>query len=279
MFEPGRSHETTAVLDEDLRALGREIEFPQTPDLVASVRRRLGETHAPHGWWNMAPARQPLVAAALIGIAFVVALLALVPDVRTSFAHWFSIPGIRLVIVDDDSADFLSDNSLGGTLLLGERLTLSEAQAQVSYILQVPTSPDVGTPDEVYLRSVTGGKMVTLLYDAKEGLPAAAETGVGALFMQFPNAGSIDALAKFVPSHITLEWPLVGGNQGLWLEGSSFLMIDPGASLGFADKGFRHSANVLFWQESGVTFRLETALSLADAVRLAESLTPLPNTD
>jgi len=280
MNEPLRPADPSAALERALIALGRDTHFPPAPDLAASVRRRLREPAERRRWWHMPLARQPLIAALLLTLALLAGLATLLPDVRTAIAHWFTIPGVHFVIVDDDTATgTLSDDPAGATLLFGERLTLTEAQARVPFMLQLPTSPTLGMPDEVYLRPVAGSQMVTLLYQAQEGLPAAAETGVGALLMQFENRGPLDALAKGIPSHITLEWPTVGGGLGLWLEGSSYLMVNPGASLGFGDGGARHSANVLFWQENGVTFRLETALTREDAIRLAESVSAPSNND
>ncbi len=280
MNEPSRSTDPPAALERALTALGRDTHFPPAPDLAASVRRRLREPAEQRRWWHLPLARQPLIAALLLTLALLAGLAALLPDVRTAIAHWFTIPGVRLVIVDDDVATpAISGDPLGATLLLGERRTLAEAQARVPFRLRLPTSSAFGVPDEVYLRPIAGGQLVTFLYHAQEGLPAAAETGVGALLMQFENSNPIDALAKGIPPHITLKWPMVGGGPGLWLEGSSYLMVDPGASLGFGDGGARHSANVLFWQENGVTFRLETALNQEDAIRLAESVAPPSSND
>ena len=282
-------------VDAALRTLRTAVAFPPTPDLAAAVHhqitsgaatsRHVGVSFARLGW----PRGLALAGAALL--LLIGAALSLSGDLRSAVADRLGIPGIRLQIVDDTPptptwgiasppstapsrtpAATPTASPVGLTLLLGEPASLVEAQAAIPYPIKVPTA--LGEPDEVYVRPVSEGLMVALLYRTRPGLPAAAETGVGALFMQFPaGPDSADIAKKVLLGQGALTEVTVDGELGYWVTGASELVIiaDPASSI-VEDPG-RPSANVLLWASGGITYRLETALPLTDALALAESLT------
>jgi hypothetical protein len=62
--------------------------------------------------------------------------------------------------------------------------------------------------------------------------------------------------------------------MAFWIEGTSELvMLDELSTICCGPLG-RPTANVLIWSAEGVTYRLETALSFADAWIIAESIDP-----
>jgi hypothetical protein len=67
----------------------------------------------------------------------------------------------------------------------------------------------------------------------------------------------------------------VNGNSARWVEGPTAVYVDAGAGGERLDKRtFIEDAHTLVWEQNGITYRLESAVTLEDAVRIAESLTP-----
>src|SRR4051794_18098888 len=70
---------------------------------------------------------------------------------------------------------------VGAHLFLGQLLTLEAVRARVSFPVLVPALPELGPADEVYYDLPPAGGMVSLVWHARPGLPAVADTGVGLL--------------------------------------------------------------------------------------------------
>ena len=68
----------------------------------------------------------------------------------------------------------------------------------------------------------------------------------------------------------------VNGEDALWLGGAHYLLIAPDPSLegDTGQRGTRTASSVLLWDEDGVTYRVESELSMAQAIALAEGLVP-----
>ena len=170
-----------------------------------------------------------LAVAFLVLLIIAVGALAISPDLRTAVAKRLGIHGIEIIFVDETPTPVASP--VGTTLLLGESMTLAEAQSRVGYVIQVPAA--LGPPDEVYLRQLAAGPMVTLLYRPRPDLPEAEETGVGALLMQFPATSDIEQIIKRVTmgTGSVIGVP-VNGADGFWVMGSSELVISQDPSAG-----------------------------------------------
>lgn len=270
-----RPYDFQPTLDDMLRDLSGRLAYPPTPDLAAAVQAEIAvrpvrparrfRSHTFSGWQRLA------LAAAIVILLLAAGLLAF-PDARESIARRLGLPGIDIVIVDDTPTP--APTTTGASLLLGEPVSLADAQAAAGYAVQIPAA--LGSPDEVYLRTLESGQMVTQLYLPREGLPVTAESGVGALLMQFPAEDRPGQLAKRIAmgaGHVT-ELDL-GDDQAFWITGETQLVLDQDPSDTFEDLIARDSGNVLLWQADGLTFRLETALSLAEALVLAESVSPM----
>src|SRR5215218_9832827 len=131
-------------LETALRQLGREVEFPPTPDVASAIRSRLG---------GRRPWVRPVAIAVAILLVAIGAVLA-VPPARTAILDWLGLRNVSVVRVDElPSAKPLRN------LDLGQKTTLAEARRRTPWLL-VPDEQ----PDAVYLsRSLPGGK-VTLLW-------------------------------------------------------------------------------------------------------------------
>jgi hypothetical protein len=263
-----------ADIERALTDLAPRVAYPPTPDLAGTIRARIAAEPAPArpGWsWPALLKPRRLAVAFLVLLIIAVGALAISPDLRTAVAKRLGIHGIEIIFVDETPTPAASP--VGTTLLLGEPMTLAEAQSRVGYVIQIPA--ELGPPDEVYLRQLEAGPMVTLLYRPRSDLPEAEETGVGALLMQFPATSDIDQIVKRVTmgTGSVLRVP-VKGVTGFWVMGSSELVISQDPSAGFEQSVSRRSADVLIWEQDGTAYRLEVNLLMSDAITIAESLQP-----
>lgn len=230
-------------LEAALFELGRRVGYPPTPDLGATVRRRIAAGRCP------AVGRSWLRAAAAVALAAVL-VIALVPPVRQAVAGWF---GIGVEFVDELPP-------LGRELGIGEPQPLEAVRREAGFTVLVPEL--LGDPDEAYLDD---RQRVWLLYRAGEGRPETAIGGVGVLVAEFPDEAGFP-LAKLVdPAVTTVEMVTVGGREALWIEGAPHGLV-----LG-TDRA-RLAANTLLWQQDDLTLRIESALTLDESVAIAESL-------
>lgn len=291
---------TETELERGLRALGADLAYPPTPDLAPAVRARLSAGPVPAdrawiGWRDAVGAwfaglrpRRAVAVAVLALLLAAAAVLTAVPTARETVAGWIGVRGIRIVFVEDgptpaptptEPAAPATPAALGGTLLLGERVSLANAQARVDFPLLLPDAALLGPPDEVYLRQRSDGAMVSLLYYPRPELPAAAETGVGLLLIQIEGQEGTIWLEKGVAPANEREIVQVDGDEALWLGGAHQLLIAPDpipiGGAGEPEPESRIAGNVLLWDEDGVTYRLESGLSAAAAVFFAENLTPM----
>jgi hypothetical protein len=271
---------TSMHLERQLRSLGgRDDLFPTTPKIADGVNEMIrsqgatgGSSREPRrvGWRSIA-------IVALVVLAAVVASLA-APASRTAIAEFFGIEGIRIEFGQGDNVD-VSDTpaSIGGSLLLGERTTLDEVAATVTFDVMAPTGAVAGDPDETYLNQRSDVTVVGLLYEASDTLPEIGQTGVGMLLLQIDSAhADVTFVTKSVIGGGQLTTTMVNDGTGHWVE-NGILTVEPVQGLMFDEVGTesRRSGNVLIWSDGETTYRLESMLPMADAVRIAESLEPI----
>ena len=159
----------------------------------------------------------------------IIAAILLIPSTRETVAGWLGVPGIEIQFRDDDeptptiAATPMQD--LG--LLLGEPVTLEEARQRVDFDIAIPEAPGLGMPDEIYVRLRPGADQVVFLYGARPGFPAAAETGIGLLLIQFEAPDDAFWGVKQVSGSNDVRVVDVNGDEALWIGGSHLLMIAP----------------------------------------------------
>lgn len=277
-------------LHDRLLAISSSIHLPETPDIAASVRQALSQEPAslrpqtsreptPVSWL-----RRPAALAAAVALLLIAGIL-LIPATRETVAGWLGVPGIQIQFTDDDDPTptvvATPQPNLG--LLLGDPVTLDEARQQVDFAIALPDVPGLGLPDEIYVRLRPGADQVIFLYGARPGFPAAAETGIGLLLIQFEAPDDAFWGVKQISGSNDVRPVDVNGEDALWIGGSHLLMIapdpDPISRLqptpGPTDPIARRSANVLLWADDGITYRIESTLSRQDSIALAESVTLL----
>lgn len=246
-------------LDAQLTALGAELTWVPTPDLLAGV---LG---APASSLpvRFKPPRHWLLVAALLAVILGGAILLGSRTVRTSVADFFGIDGLRIELGQPDTTPVSQP-------VLGTPTTMQDFERWLPFTPMQPT--ELGSPDAVYLRVLETGQFVGVsAWDAADTLPEASETGFGAVLMQFAAPPEATYLLKTLdPRKSTVTETEVDGNDGYWVEGASSLTIT-----GSGGSGSRPSANVLIWQQDGIGFRFESDLSMPEALAIAETLGPM----
>jgi len=256
---------TDIELERALRELGPRYPYPPTPNLAAAVRRRIvARPMAPVrrlALWRD-PRRLALAAAVVLVLAGAAALIN--PTTRDAIAHFFHVPGVIVSRVSP-----VPSLSPVTPLNLGRRTTMADAQSAVSFTIAVPSS--LGTPDAIYVDTEVPGGEVALAYAPRPGIPLVKQTELGVLITEFRGDLVPGFLTKEAGPSTTLEETSVNGDPGWWVAGEPHLVI---TRIGDTDYPvtLRMAANTLIWEHGGVTYRIESGLSRADAFRIAAGL-------
>jgi hypothetical protein len=248
-----------------LAQLRPAVAYPPTPALADRVRRHL----APEARPSRGPSRFRVwsaVAALLLATVLVVLIW---PEARDAVAQHLGLRGVRITYVPEVAP---SPPAPDPRLRLGTALDLDSARARVPFPILVPTLEELGPPGEVYVNPAVPGGEVSLLYAPRPGLPEAPGTGLGLLISQAPGHGVSPVYEKGAGPDTRLRSVRVGSQPGFWIDGAphrfGYFGPDGGGLVGEA----RLAANVLVWEQDGVTVRIEGALSLEAAQRIAASL-------
>ena len=233
-----------------------------TEDLLVADLRSLGLRAAPETDVEVLAARvlnaipqagpdprRTLLRVALAALAVLVALVA-TPPVRATVADWFGFGGVRVERGEPDRT--------GGEGAAPPRVgDVADAAAAVAFPVLLPTAlgePDVvGVGRDRRVVSMTwGGGDEQLRVD------------------QFD--GALDyAVAKRAPR---MRFVSVAGTDALWFPTPhDVVLLDPDGSR--RTESARLAGQTLVWPTATTTLRLEGDLSLAEAVRIAESAIPV----
>jgi len=260
MADPSRL--TDIELERALRDLGPRYPYPPTPNLAAAVRRRVvARPVAPVrrlALWRD-PRRLALAAAVVLVLAGAAALIN--PTTRDAIAHFFHVPGVIVSRVSPKPS--LSPVT---PLNLGRRTTMVDAQSAVSFNIGI-----LGTPDAVYVDTEVPGAEVALAYAPRPGIPLVKQTELGVLITEFRGDLVPGFLTKEAGPSTTLEETSVNGDPGWWVAGEPHLVITRIGDMDYPVT-LRMAANTLIWEHGGVTYRIESGLSRADAFRIAAGL-------
>src|SRR4051794_17631910 len=183
-------------LERTLVELGRGLDWPETPDVAAAVRARLGEPEARRF------RTRPLVVA-LVVLAVAIGAALLVPQARTSILRFFHLGGVTVERVDK-----LPPTRPRGRLELGAPVSLAEAGRRLGHPILLP---DGDEPDAAFFGgalSETGG--VNLLYGPS--------TRPRLLVSEFPTNG-FDVLKKVVKLGTEVSRFSFDGKPALWVPG------------------------------------------------------------
>jgi hypothetical protein len=260
-----------AALERALSAVRDELDWPATPDLAGVTRARLAaEPARPPRRRRPAlrlPRLAPAVAIAMVALIVLGAVLAASPDVRATLGRLLGIGAVRI-----ERVDRLPDVAPARELHLGRRTTLAGAGRAGG--MPVVTIRAVGAPDAVYFDERAAGGAVSLVYVARPGLPAST-AGTGALLTEL-RGDPISFVKKLMSGSARLDSVEIAGEPGFWIQGRHAVSFLDAQGRPIEQRP-RLAGNTLVWLHrlpDGVplTYRLETALDKAGALRLARSV-------
>lgn len=247
-------------LEATLRDIGTRLDYPAPTAMASAVRARL-RTPRRTGW------RLVFGPAALTAALLVLVVGALASDLPANAIDFLRVRGIDIFPVPSVPATLPPAKITFG----GDRVTLAEARSKVRFTVQVPSAPELGVPDDVYVEALGTTDRVTLVYRQRPGIPVSPNAGVSALVVEL--GGTIDEalLGKGTGPGTPVEAVNVGGARGYWIEGAPHLFFyrDPNGNA--VQETLRLAGNTLVWEQGSVTLRLEAQVTKDQALRLAAS--------
>ena len=230
-------------LERALHSLGREIDFPETPDLASRVRARLERQRR---------GRRALVfAVALVVVAFGIAMA--VPQARSAILRFFHIGAVTVEQVD--TLPEARERPL--TAGLGPARSRSEAEALAMMRIALPNF-DGPAPTRFYTRP---GFIATVFRAASKPV----------LLVEFQ--GDQVSITKKLAGPETRVNPVNLGDFGLWIEGGKHVLRWHYGVGDLHEVETRLAGNVLIWLVGDRTFRLEGDLSREQMLDLARDIT------
>lgn len=274
-FEPPID-DLTGRLEADLRALGASLSYPTPAPAFAAAVSAAITARSRQPWWRRiraaGPTRFPLRRSLLIAVTL------LLVSVAVAAAIGFGVPGIR-ILLGPPVTPGPSPTAPGPThspglptflpIFLGDRVDLDQVEELTGFVPRLPAPELVGEPDRAYV----GDGRLTLVWAAGAELPETESRGIGLLITEF--RGSVDPgwYEKVVHNGpTTLEEVQVDGHDGYWVSGDPHGLVYRNSDGTFVEESRRIVGDVLVWNDGELTFRVETALGLEAAVRIAESL-------
>lgn len=243
-----------------LQETARSFSYPPTPDIAGRIARRRARPTARR--------RASLVLSA-IGV-LIVALL-LVPPVRAGILEVLRIGAVRINLVEPTVTPPPTaepsrgqptvtphPTPLSSVLDLEGETTLDGAQSRVDFPIRLPSYPaDLGAPDKVFVQDFGGPVLIFVWLDDQQ------PDRVRLSMYQFSPGPYAE---KSRPE--TIKSVTVNGRPAIWGTGEHLLITRSGRDV------MRRlvDGNVLVWTEGEVTYRIESDLPEAEAIRVAESL-------
>jgi hypothetical protein len=246
-----------------LRTAAATFPYPPTPDIAAGVRRRL----------QRAPSRRPDLrrrwATAVLLAALAAAALLSVPQVRAGLLEVIQIGVIRILLASPTPSATptgavtrtppATAPVLTSVLDLAGETTLAEARELANFTILLPSYPaDLGQPDRVFVQDMGGPVVVLVWVD-----PAQPGTARLSLHQFGPDSFAAEKVQPQLVATTT-----VNGNPAVWTEGPYLFILRNGK----LDQRRLVDGHVLVWEDSGMTYRVETSLTLEEAVKIAESM-------
>jgi hypothetical protein len=243
-----------------LRRTANAFAYPRTPSLTAAVSARLREREpaAPverlAGLWRQPALRLAVTAAAALLIAVGAALA--VPQSRDALARFFGLSHVRVEVAPraGPTPPVLSPESFA------RPATLAQVRLLVDFPLRFPTRDGtILLPDATYVQGEDADlPVVIFVYENDD-------------FDLYQTR--LAYLAKGVAEEDLLAEIVVGDDPAYWIAGGHHIasFLDEQGRVVVASERTVERATLL-WEEDGITYRLETSLSQAEAIRVAESL-------
>ena len=239
-----------ADLERDLRSLAHAIDWPDV-DVASSAgaELRAGRTaDRPLPRLSLWPRRKV--------IALAVAALLLVAG--TAVAARLALGSITIHVVQRLPSPASSARPSPSSIL-GRAASADEAAS----LVRVPAHTALGAPDGAFVGHSPAGRMASVTWNAQAGEPHLDGTGFRAILIAFRGTDAVAATKEVLP-RTTLVPVRVDTSPGYWIEGPHQLVLQGGR--------LRLGGGVLIWTRNGITYRLESTLSKAEALAVARAI-------
>ena len=242
-------------LERALVSLGRELDFPPTPDLARSVESRLRAGERPRA--RFAAARPRRVVAIAIAVLLVACgtVAAAVPSARDAVLEFLHLRGATVERRDSPPTGLRT-----GPLDLGPRTTLAAARRELAFAPLLPA--ELGRPDEVHLRADAPGGELLLLY---RGAPRT-------LISEFRGDLHPAYVGKITSQATTAERLRVGDDDAVWIQGAPHFFFYRAPDGRLREDTLRLAGNVLLLERDRLLVRIEGGLPKRAALRIVGSL-------
>jgi hypothetical protein len=266
------------LFEKQLSSIARGLDYPRTPDVAGAVMTRLSAKRIGDRGQGRFISRRLAWSLTMILVLF--ASLMLIPPARAAILEFIQI-GIVRIFQNEPTPVAPPQQEFPSTMVpmtatpaetseplipilerMAGEVTLEEAQRTVNYSILLPSYPaDLGHPDRVFVQDADGDMTILVWIDPQE-----PDQVLMSLHMIPPGSWAVD---KMNPARI--EETTVNGQRAIWAVGPYPVEFSNG------DRDFVRliDGHVLIWTDGRITYRLETALELEAAIRVAESLEPV----
>lgn len=238
-----------------LRDLAEGIDWPPPVDFTTRLRL---DPPVRRSW-------QPRIAW-MAAVLVLMLVILLVPTARQAVANLLAVAGIHIEF--GDAANLPPPTNLAP----GQQVDMEAASDAVDFAILKPATLD--PPTAVHLLQWELGTQVFLAWAASDQLPEVGDSGTGLLLAEFRADLDEEFFGKIVLEGTTVDRVIVNGVPGFWLGGAPHVFLFETGRRDLVADGTRLTGNVLIWEAEGITYRLESALSLGDTLAVAESLSP-----
>src|SRR5688572_29705557 len=247
-----------------LKELTGEFSYPATPPIARKVMERIRVRPSS----NRLPLRKLTWTLAILLITFV-SLMA-VPTVRAAVIEFIQIGVVRIFPSNEPLPNQTPEPQTTQTAVptslipflesISGETSLEEARQIARYPLSLPA--DLGEPDRVFVQEAAEAMVILVWTDKKN--PQQVEMSLHLI----PQYSWVIKKANFE----TVELTTVHGEQAAWTTGPYPLIMN--------NRDIQYTrlieGHVLIWTEGDLTYRLETDLSMEEAIKIAESLQAPP---
>jgi len=250
---------TDEQLSAALVALGRDLDYPETPSLSGTVTGRLAAERT-------RGARPRLPGLVLLNRRRVLILVAvgLVALLGVAAAARLAIGAFEVRVQPRAEGSPTPSLPPVQPSALGEPVSQQEAVAQAGFEPSLPPGPP---PDEVYvIDTAFGDAGILSAWQPSETYPQIEGTEYG--LMLIAAQGDAEFVTKSIDRFDALVDVKVNGDRAFWIPAPHQVSI----STEHGSETFSVTGNVLIWQVGNVSYRLETSLGRTEAIALAESM-------
>ena len=264
------------LFEKQLLSLSKGLDYPSTPNVAGSVMTRLRASSTRTRF----TLRTRRLIWSLTVILILFASLMLIPPARAAIIEFIQI-GVVRIFRSEPTPLVPPNQEIPSTAVpvtatsaptsqplipilesLAGEMTLEEAQKAVSYPILLPSyPPDLGQPDRIFVQEAEGKMTILVWID-----PQHPDKVLISLHLIPPGSWAID---KFDPTLV--QETTVNGQRAIWAVGPYPLRVRNN------DLQFTRliEGHVLIWTANDITYRLETDMSLEEAIKVAESLEPI----